>query len=322
MSIVVKRYDKQCEPTWNTFVNGAKNATFLFNRSYMDYHSDRFVDHSILIYIDGNLIAILPANEKSGEIISHGGLSYGGLVVTTHVKLTQVARCFFYALKYFHEQGIKTIIYKTFPTYLTNRPSEEDLYALYLLQATLLKRDTACVVSLGALVHYQHRRVRSIRKAAQDGGWVRQTDDPTFFWDYILSPTLYNRHGLKPVHSIKEIKLLMSRFPENITCYESGVGHTPTAGTLIFETATTAHAQYIATTAEGRTQGTLDFLFDHLLKSQYAHKAYFSFGISNETNSTLNNGLQDWKEGFGASTFALDFFSIETANYHLLEAYV
>jgi hypothetical protein len=35
---------------WNEFVAHAKNATFLFHRDFMEYHSDRFEDYSLLIF--------------------------------------------------------------------------------------------------------------------------------------------------------------------------------------------------------------------------------------------------------------------------------
>jgi len=44
---------------WNAFVAKSKNGTFLFDRRYMDYHADRFSDHSLMCYHDGKLFAFL-----------------------------------------------------------------------------------------------------------------------------------------------------------------------------------------------------------------------------------------------------------------------
>jgi hypothetical protein len=44
----IVRYHPSLKPRWDTFVAGSKNATFLFYRDYMDYHADRFCDHSLL----------------------------------------------------------------------------------------------------------------------------------------------------------------------------------------------------------------------------------------------------------------------------------
>jgi hypothetical protein len=44
----VKQYQESDYECWNTFVNQAKNATFLFHRDFMEYHKDRFEDYSRL----------------------------------------------------------------------------------------------------------------------------------------------------------------------------------------------------------------------------------------------------------------------------------
>lgn len=59
----IKRYSEADKEVWNVHVEQARNATFLLNRSYMDYHSDRFHDHSLMIFRNGKLYALLPANE-------------------------------------------------------------------------------------------------------------------------------------------------------------------------------------------------------------------------------------------------------------------
>ena len=91
---------------------------------------------------------------------------------------------------------------------------------------------------------------------------------------------------------------------------------------MIFETLTTDHAQYISSTPEGKSSGALDFLFHNLITDTYSHKPYFSFGMSNENQGRdLNVGLNSWKEGFGTSSFPLDFYQVQTSNYKLLGAY-
>ena len=42
----IRKYTDADKEVWNAFVVQARNATFLLNRSYMDYHSDRFTDHA------------------------------------------------------------------------------------------------------------------------------------------------------------------------------------------------------------------------------------------------------------------------------------
>ena len=61
----IRRYTHHDQEAWDTLVRNARNATFLFFRQYMDYHSERFTDHSLLFYDSkDNLVAALPANER------------------------------------------------------------------------------------------------------------------------------------------------------------------------------------------------------------------------------------------------------------------
>src|ERR1035437_4874569 len=90
----VKRYSDIDKAEWDRFVNTATNATFLFLRDYMDYHRSRFTDHSLMIFDGRKLAALLPANiTADGTLISHEGLTYGGLVVSRAATLCNVLAC-------------------------------------------------------------------------------------------------------------------------------------------------------------------------------------------------------------------------------------
>ena len=58
----IKQFNSEVTTEWNDYVSRAKNSSFLFYREYMDYHSDRFEDYSLMFYIENKLYAILPAN--------------------------------------------------------------------------------------------------------------------------------------------------------------------------------------------------------------------------------------------------------------------
>ena len=82
--IDIVRYTPSRQHEWNTFVAEAINATFLFRRQYMDYHAQRFADHSLMAYDKGRLVAILPAHEDGERLCSHNGLTFGGLLTAAH----------------------------------------------------------------------------------------------------------------------------------------------------------------------------------------------------------------------------------------------
>jgi Acetyltransferase (GNAT) domain len=317
----VERYSPERKAMWDAFLATAKNSTFLFRRDYMDYHSDRFKDHSLMVFCENRLTALLPANlAADGEVISHQGLTYGGLVVAHDSRLCEVLGSFHALLKHLHEAGIPQLLYKRCPRFYNTLPDDEVDYALFNLKAQLSRRDCALVVNQADRLPLSTRRKREIKKAAR--AEVKFAQDSSFapFWEQVLVPRLVARFGVKPVHTLDEITLLASRFPENIKQYSAYCGDEIVAGATIYETAQVAHAQYIAISDRGQEIGALDALFAWLIDECYKQKVFFSFGICNENQGrSLNHGLLDWKEGFGGRTFAHDFYEIDTGSYVKLE---
>src|SRR3978361_595722 len=108
----VIQYNPEFKNKWNDFLINSKNATFLFNRNFVEYHADRFNDHSLMIVDeDGSLLAVLPANIPSENIlVSHQGLTYGGLVVKQDEKLNNVIQYFREIMYHLHNKGISTLL--------------------------------------------------------------------------------------------------------------------------------------------------------------------------------------------------------------------
>jgi hypothetical protein len=65
---LVERYTASRKLEWDTFVKAAKNSTFLFSRDYMDYHSERFTDHSLMIFKDHALLASLERRQTRSPV--------------------------------------------------------------------------------------------------------------------------------------------------------------------------------------------------------------------------------------------------------------
>ena len=86
----IKKYSPADRTAWDQFVKTSKNGTFLFERAYMDYHSDRFTDFSLLIFRKGRLYALLPANRVADTLHSHQGLTYGGFVMNDRATVSDV----------------------------------------------------------------------------------------------------------------------------------------------------------------------------------------------------------------------------------------
>lgn len=323
MSLVISKYDSSNNhDNWNEFISKSKNSTFLFHRNFMDYHKDTFKDHSLTVYDDkGKIIACLPANEdEKGNIWSHQGLTYGGVVVSPDLKLPIFMNVFKSLLKYYDSIGKVTIFYKAFPRFYNRQQTDEVEYCLFRCNAELYRRDTAIAVDRENRIPYSANIRREAKKAYNNGVRVQESIGFTGFWREVLVPNLRERFSVDPVHSASEIGLLQNRFPENIKLFEAKDSCGVTlAGTVLFLTENVVHCQYISASGAGRKSGALNLLFTTLLDKYFLDKRYFDFGIVNENDGKeLNLGLLAWKERMGGRTYSHDFYRIETKMYELL----
>ncbi|TAE02176.1 MAG: GNAT family N-acetyltransferase, partial [Bacteroidetes bacterium] len=171
------------------------------------------------------------------------------------------------------------------------------------------------VIDLQKPFFFQKRRERSIEKARKLNLHISEKFEAELFWETLLIPNLQNRFKLKPVHNILEINDLHQKFPDHISLHQIFLENELLAGAMIWQNQQSVHAQYIAGSDFGKKSGALDFLFAHLIKKRYADQHFFSFGISTSDPQTLNQGLLDWKTGFGAKIVLHDIYKIETKNY-------
>ncbi len=312
------KFDQSKTQEWNHFVDSAKNGHFMFNREYMEYHSDRFEDHSLLFFSSGNLIAILPANLADNILHSHQGLTFGGIISNQDMTTTMMLAIFDSLIFYLAKNNIHTLIYKHLPYIYSTIPAQEDLYALNVKGATLARVDVSSTIDNKNKLEFSSRRKRGIKKATKNNISVTKSQDYKTFHN-LLSQALATRHNTSPTHSLDEIKLLAERFPNNISLYTATNNlHEVLAAVVIFEMNHWAHAQYIISSEEGKDLGALDLLFNELITNIYAKKRFFDFGISTESQGKiLNSGLINQKEEFGGRAIVHNFFKLSirtTAN--------
>ena len=308
----IRRYRREDKELWNNFVSKARNATFLFDRNYMDYHADRFDDNSFMFYHKGKLKAVLPANVAGDTLYSHQGLTYGGLLLDKKATVEDVLECFDSLNSWLRENGISKVVYKALPWIYQQYPSEEDLYALtWKCKAQLISRNIASTIVIDNKLKFAESRKSGIRKALSLNIEVGESNDVDGFW-HVLEDNLGNRYNAKPVHTASEMKLLMSRFPNNIKLYVAKMNGEIVGGTLIYVTPQVVHTQYISASVEGKKHGTLDLLFDYIINKVYANCRYFDFGKSTEQGGAyLNEPLIFQKEGFGGRGVCYDWYQWE-----------
>lgn len=305
----IVRYSQERAHEWNTFVAHSKNGTFLFDRRYMDYHADRFTDFSLMIYRQGALYALLPANAEGDVLWSHRGLTYGGIVMTDKAMAERIQQLFRELNDYLRRQGFRKVVYKTVPHIYHRVPSEEDWFSLFsICRAQLVDRSISSTIDLSQPLKWRRDRKYGVNRAFANGVQVGESSDWAGFWQ-VLESNLMHKYGAKPVHTLWEIELLHSRFPDNIRLFTAERNGQILGGTVIYLSPMVAHAQYISASPEGKALRVIDALFDYILHECDWPVRYFDFGTSNEEDGhILVEPLIYQKEGFGGRAVCYDTY--------------
>jgi hypothetical protein len=302
--------------TWDEFCLESFQATLLHTRRFLSYHGDRFVDRSLIIEEDGKWLGLFPAALNPNEtthVVSHPGITYGGIVHQGDLKGTKMISALEELGQYYAALGYAKLIYKVVPTFYHKAPAQDDLYALFRLGARRIRCDISSTIDLSHRLPVSQRRKRSLKKAIKSGiSIIEGRQYLAALWE-ILVDNLANRHGVKPVHSLSEITLLAERFPENIQCVCGVLDNIVVAGTLLFITPTTFHAQYIASSEVGFDVSALDAIFDNCIDAaKQGGKQWFDFGINTENAGLkLNDGLYAFKSEFGGGGTVHEFFELD-----------
>ncbi len=310
----VIRYSHEMARQWDAFVKASKNGTFLFYRGYMDYHADRFKDNSLIITDDnGEWETILPATvDSDGWLVSHGGLTYGGFVMTPRTRAQDPLVWFDALRRYAGHNGIKGIKYRPTPYIYHTMPADEDLYALFRNGAQIDYFNLATVVTLPDAVSSRLGK-RAAKRARKFEITVEETISVADLWQIIVDDRR-RRHNTVPVHRYAEMELLHGRFPENIRLFVACKDGAVVAGAVVYVMPESGvlHLQYAAATEEARDSYAVDAIYHSLVFEVFPGYRYFDFGTSNEDHGRfLNTNMTAHKEEFGGRSVVYQSYSLE-----------
>jgi len=325
--VTVVRYRPEFRDAWDSFVPMCRNSSFLFLRSYMEYHKDHISDISLMIYRKDRLSALFPACiNNDGTVSSHEGLSYGGMLITPEEHSDNNMTYLAEVMRFYHDKGYEKLIIRQMPAFYSTLPVDELEYALFLADAKVIRTYLHSAIDLNqnSRLPIQRRRREGIKRAEENGIDVVETSDFEEFWKSILIPNLMERHAAKPVHCAEEIKSLSESNVGNIRQFNAMYMGRIMAGCTVYSIGQVVKAQYFSGCDEGRSNGSLDYLVYILLSKYFNDRKYFDFGNSNTVNGMkINHGLLSWKEGFGARSYIQRYFMVDTRKYNqILDAFL
>ncbi|MCL2073800.1 MAG: hypothetical protein FWH18_07765 [Marinilabiliaceae bacterium] len=302
------RYDQQMSKVWDEFVMQSWNGVFLFKRQFMDYHSHKFTDHSLLAYHDNKLKALFPANENSGVLYSHQGLTYGGWITAPRLSTEDLEQFFFLLEIYADENGFDEIQYKLKPTIFDQHLNDTDAWLLWKNNYELWRRDLSFLIDFKNFAGFARDKRYRLNKSSRNNLILEEKGNIVQFMD-LVKDNLNKKYNTDPIHTAEEVTLLQSRFPNNIFTITIFQEDEFLGGTLLFVDNDFIHTQYLHFNEKGRNLCAPEFLIDNLMQKYGKTKRYLSFGTSTENNGqNLNSGLASFKEGFGAAGVCHDFY--------------
>jgi hypothetical protein len=313
----VRAYDPSQAEVWDDLVARSGNGTMLHTRRFISYHGDRFRDRSLLLENRrGRIVGVLPAAEDRADpqvVVSHPGLSYGGLVHDGSIHGASVLDAIAEIAAYYGGLGCRLLRYKAVPSIYHSVPAEDDLYALFRLGARRYRCDLSATIDVSHRGRVSQRRERSKKRALAAGVSIEETwADIRDFWR-ILEQNLASRHGVSPVHSADEIGLLHDRFPGTITLVVAKVCDALVGGAVFFVTNQVLHMQYTATTDEGRAISATDLIMERGIDlARERGCRFFDFGVSmRDGGPDLDDQLYEFKVSFGAGGTTQDHYELD-----------
>src|SRR5690606_9423553 len=278
----VKKYQPQYKTQWDNFVSKSKNATFLFYRDFMEYHSDRFEDYSLVVFNGEKVVGLLPAHVIHKKIYSHLGLTYGGLILDDNLGVNDVCTLFNTLVQ--HLKGIEfvEIVMKIIPfPYHSNYNSALE-FALYQHQAQLQSRELNYFIDLKSSLQIHKSKLKFKNKGFWNHLEIKSTTAFSVFWNELLIPVLKEQYNAAPVHTLSEIELLAKRFPENIKQYNVFLNEECIAGITLFISKSVVKSQYGVANAKGKEYRALDYLYITLLEHfKEQNFSFFDMGTTN-----------------------------------------
>lgn len=296
MSTTVQKYLSKNADQWNAFIKQSINGTFLFDRSFMEYHSDRFIDHSLMIYENDTLIGVVPAHIKDNGFYSHRGLTYGVPVLAMDKTIIVMDAVLGY---------LKRSAFSKAEFNMTSQIyNPEHLKVLESLLASGFRTQRISnnmYVNLKEDLHFSPKKTIGYRNGKFYGFEIKRGTDFKSFWQQILIPSLQVRHDSKPVHSIEEIELLASCFPDEIIQHNLYRDKELLAGITFFIKGKVIKSQYTASSPAGMKVNAAGFIYMEAMKEYKANGFYFmDLGAVNEVDGTLNKGLMQFKKELGS----------------------
>lgn len=319
VSMIVEYQDKY-EKVWDTFVlTQSINGNFLQTRNFYNYHRPgKFKDASIMFIKDGEVAAVLPANEiNDGKtLLAHQGSTFGGIVIGRNFANTINYKWIFQEMvEYFQQKKYELVELRMHHwLYSPDEKKNELLDYFFQLNGFSSRGEVGFYIDLSYVDEdytdkFEKLKKRKLRKAQNNNLLFRQisTDEEILDFYDVLRDNM-RKFGTVPVHTYKELlDLKNSRLSDTVSFYGVYFEDILIAGSMVFNFCNKKvfHTQYLASKHAYLQRCPNEFLYTNLIQTaMHSGYRYISFGTSTlEHGNVYNESLGIYKEGFNTDSY-------------------
>ncbi len=324
-------YSVGYKETWDSFLAGTRNGSFLLSRGFLDSNAENLSDCSVLVYAEeamaddsdqvmgtDGLLALFPATWDAARkrVCSHQASGYGGLLLSPDTKLSEVMGIIQAVFSYYANfLQAEAMVYSPLPYIYNDYPCGDELYALHQAGARLVRRKISMVVPLGKQQKLPSVKNQIARKAIEKGMYIARmladdTEEQQEFAEMLNDEgSLLSLASFSNAGTTETIGQMISSFPRQIRYFVVKSPEGIQAGCMVAVMERVAYVQQLVCSEYGRQNGALELLLKHLTVEKFGGVEYLDLG-SSYLDGTPDKSLLAIKESFGGRAVCYDTYEL------------
>jgi len=232
---IIKYKNNVHEQLWDNYIRESNNGTIFHLRKFLSYHRNRnFNDCSLIFNQKENIKAVFTGAIIDNCLYSHPGASFGGFVYN-NISFESSRKMIDLLIEYAKKEKLAEIIIIPPPFIYYQLYNEAMEYCLYYKGFNIAEYYISSFVDLRENIDSQiHSRKKRYIKKIENQIIIKESNDLDSFYPILLDNK--SRHGIKPTHTLEELKILMNTFPNKITLLLSYYKNKVIGGALNFIT--------------------------------------------------------------------------------------
>lgn len=299
----IKKFLKDNENEWETFVKQAANGTIYHTRQFLNHHKDKFIDESIMIYHNDILVCVLPCCQDGELYFSHKGSTYGGPIFSSKLfyKVEKMKEIIEQILAYYNH-NIQFRIANSIYHY------ESDSLLLYLLQQHLNLH-----LELSWFIQKEDNLIEKIQNKRNKERYLKfiqnkniqcisshSTNDNYILFYSLLSFNLLKKFNTKPTHdTLENFLFFKDSIPKHHSLYIVCDDSTIYGGVFVVKVTNKCwYTFYITHNDSIKNNPSIFYIMNNIQEdARRENVKYIDYGLTTENQGKcLNMGLSKFKQ--------------------------